>query len=222
MSNYKPWNPDWRYTKFTIDCLEQIQKEFRYVKDNIWHIYSHNDLVDSDPDYWDFSMMPRSGIEEHVPTLVDWFKRVGILDKWIATAFAVVNKASNPMRIHVDSIATDDRRVSLNMPFLNCKNTWTCWYDCELDEVEVPPKNITPEILPHLHSRMVYDPPLQKGRWGVEPCNEIDRAEMDSPVIVNVTIPHRPVSGHDETRILLCHRFTPELTEKEIKNICNQ
>lgn len=222
MSNYKPWNPDWRYTKFTIDCLEQIQKEFRYVKDNIWHTYSHNDLVDSDPDYWDFSMMPRSGIEEHVPTLVDWFKRVGILDKWIATAFAVVNKASNPMRIHVDSIATDDRRVSLNMPFLNCKNTWTCWYDCELDEVEVPPKNITPEILPHLHSRMVYDPPLQKGRWGVEPCNEIDRAEMDSPVIVNVTIPHRPVSGHDETRILLCHRFTPELTEKEIKNICNQ
>ena len=220
MNDYQPWNPDWRYTKFTVDCLEQIQQEFQYVKDNIWHKYSHNDLVSDDPDYWDFSMMPRSGIEEHVPTLVDWFKRAGILDKWTATAFSVVNRASNPMRIHVDSIATDDRRVSLNMPFKNCSNTWTCWYDCELDDVEVPPE-ITPEVLPHLHSRMIYDPPLQKGRWGVEPCNEIDRAEMDSPVVVNVTVPHRPVSGHDNERILICHRFTPELTAEEVLRICN-
>ena len=80
---------------------------------------------------------------------------------------------------------------------------------------------ITPEVLPHLHSRMIYDPPLQKGRWGVEPCNEIDRAEMDSPVIVNVTVPHRPVSGHDNERILICHRFTPELTAEEVLRICN-
>lgn len=221
MSNYKPWNPDWRYTKFTVDCLEQIQQEFEYVCKHVWHTFSDNDLTNSSPDYWDFSMMPREGIEEHVPSLVKWLDSKSILDKWTATAFSVVNRASNPMRIHVDSIATDERRVSLNMPFKNCANTWTCWYNCELDEVEVPPE-ITPEILPHLHSRMIYDPPLQQGRWGVEPCNEIDRAEMDQPVLVNVTVPHRPVSGHNNERILLCHRFTPELTQEEMDRICNR
>jgi len=217
MIKYTPWSTDWRYTKFNIDNLDQIQQEFVKVKELQWHKFCDHDLSAVDVNWWDFSVMPRSEIESMVPTLVAWFDKKGILDKWTASAFSVIHKEKYPMRIHVDSTLTDERRVSLNMPFQNCENTWTCWYDANIDMDNLPLEN--PD---RKHSRQLYDPALASGLWFLEDnAQEIDRAEMDSPVIVNVTIPHRPVSGHDNQRILLCHRFTPELTEEEINRICN-
>lgn len=219
MKQFTSWNPDWRYTKFNIDCLKEIQQEFLNVRKLIWHKHSDQNLEDPDPSWWDFSMMPRQELEPLVPTLANWFKSKGILDKWSSTAFAVVNKSSNPMDIHVDSTVIDVRRYSLNMPFINCDNTWTVWYDAEVDQTRLP-TDIPPEVL---HSRFKYDPTLRFGLWYQEQtATEIDRAEMDSPVIINITVPHRPVSGHEDTRILLCHRFTPELTTEEVLTICNQ
>jgi len=218
MSEYMPWNPDWFYTRVNVDQLSQIQSEFEIIRKEHWHKFCDHDVNENDADWWDFSAMPRSIIEPYTPTLVEWFDSLGILDKWSSTAFSVVNKEDKPMRIHIDSTLTEQRRVSLNMPFLNCDNTWTVWYDCDIDQTEVPTE-LPPEIL---HSRFQHDPSLRFGRWGVEQgAQEIARAEMNTPVIVNVTIPHRPISSHNLQRILLCHRFTPELTEEEINRICN-
>ena len=36
---YVPWNPEWFYSRFRIDNLEQIQKEFLIVKDVKWKEY---------------------------------------------------------------------------------------------------------------------------------------------------------------------------------------
>lgn len=218
MSEYTPWNPKWFYTRVNVNCLEQIQKEFEEIRKNHWHKFCDYNIDEEDANWWDFSAMPREVIEPHTPVLVEWLDSKGILDKWSSTAFSVVNKEDKPMRIHIDSTLTDERRVSLNMPFLNCNNTWTCWYDCEIDQHEVP-TDVPPEVL---HSRFQYDPSLRFGRWGIEQgAKEIARAEMNTPVLVNVTIPHRPISGHNLQRILLCHRFTPELTKEEMDRICN-
>lgn len=220
MNKYLPFKPDWYYSKFTIPNLKQIQKEFLSVKDLIWHSYSNHDLTEKG-DWWEFTAMPGNEIEKHIPSFINWLKEVGIYSKWISTAFSVVNSNANPMRTHVDSLDTANRYLSLNIPILNCQGSYTVWYDAELDHTEV-----APDLQPgepgyeELNTRFKYDPPLRYGRWTVESTEqEVMRVETVDPVLVNVSMPHRPMSDHNEMRILACSRFTPELTDQEVRQL---
>ena len=215
---YVPWNPEWFYSRFRIDNLEQIQKEFLIVKDVKWKEYIGVDTNNST--WWDFALMPKHAVEEFLPTLVDWLTHIGLYDRWITVAFSTVNHSEHPMRIHVDSTAVDQRRISVNIPVLNCEKTYTVWYDAELDYDNVLPEVISPEVEAKLHTRLKYDPAIKYSHWGIESTAvEIKRLETNQPVIVNITIPHRPVSDHNQTRILACLRFTPELTDADLKKL---
>lgn len=221
MNTYTPFKPNWYYSKFNIPNLEQIQKEFLSVKDSTWQKYSDHNLS-TKGDWWDFCCMPGSDLEQHIPTFVNWLKDVGIYSKWISTAFSVVNSNTNPMRTHVDSLDNDSRRVSLNIPILNCQGTYTVWYDAELDFSNQGPVDISPDDprWEKLHGRFKYDPPLRTGLWTIESTEkEVMRVETTSPLLVNITRPHRPMSDHNEMRILACSRFSPELTEQEVKQL---
>ena len=94
---------------------------------------------------------------------------------------------------------------SLNIPILNCVNTWTIWYKIDEGEETVRPGSYT-----------IYDE--DKGEdvtytfyeYCDTKCTEVERLELVTPHLLNVRQPHSVWNPTIATRLVLAVRLMPD------------
>jgi len=189
--------PSWFYKPIQVDNLEEIQKELISVL--------YNKLIPNfDTAIPMFKRIKREEIEPFAPLYVKFIESLGLLDKWVASPIITTNyNISFP--IHVDNIDWVENSYGLNLPIINCENTYTVWYDAELQEFRDDLTDIDPNA--------TADDPRHKARLVKPntPVKEIARWHMKDPAWINVSIPHAPVSEHKKPRAVISARFEPEL-----------
>jgi len=179
----------WFYKPIHIENLEEIQKELTEV------IYKKvPDFDNSNPM---FLIIFKNDILPYAPLYVKFIESLGLLDKWVASPIITTNK-NIKFPIHIDNPNWLEGSYGLNIPVINCEDTYTVWYDAEVDQL---PGNRVPSD-PSNRSRFVTPG---------TPTTEIARWHMKDPAWINFSIPHKPVSNHGKPRAVMSARFRPEL-----------
>jgi len=192
--------PTWCFKPVTnIKNLDDIQLELR----------QYMVMVNPDPETWipKTKYIPKKHIEQHTPLFVEYLKSLGIYDRWSYSLMIYTNNGET-LPIHVDSTAWQIRSFSLNIPTLNCANTFTTFYDAEI---------ISDADQSSLQNNTYVDTNLTNGnspaRFVKEGCTPVEIARMDSnqPAWINYGIPHTPIAYHNLPRGVFSSRFEPEL-----------
>lgn len=181
--------PSWFYKPVQIENLEQIQKELLTV------LYKKIPNFDTAPPLFHYTS--REEVESYAPLYTAYIESLGLLDKWIASPIITTNYQYK-FPIHIDNSDWHTNCYGLNIPIINCEDTYTVWYDAEIQEerpelAKSDPKNVSRLMKPGT------------------PTTEIARWHMKDPAWINVSIPHAPVSNHNKPRALISARFSPEL-----------
>lgn len=180
--------PSWLYKPINVPNLKVIQEEI------ILFLYKVRPNFDfSNPD---FIHIARKEIEPYTPMYAKFIDSLGILDKWDYSAFITLNN-NLKFPIHVDSLNWDLRCYGLNLPIINCENTYTVFYDAEIESEPFKERND-----PIRSSRVIKKNSEFK---------EIGRWDSNKPAWINISVPHAPVSLHSKPRALISARFLPEL-----------
>jgi hypothetical protein len=194
--------PSWFYKPIQIDNLEEIQKELVPI------IY--NKIPNSDISFPKFIIVQRHEIQPVAPIYTNFIRSLGILDKWIYSAIISTNNNVPSFPIHIDSDKWLETCYGLNIPVLNCEESYTVWYNAEIEynpnllDLTLATYNIT-------QSRMSKKQTSARMAKNETSATEIARWHMKDPAWINVSIPHRPVSNHSKFRAVLSARFEPEL-----------
>jgi len=180
--------PEWRYRPITVDNLEAIQEELIPIL--------HREYPDFNTGKPTFCFVLREKIEPYAPLYSKFIESFGILDRWHYSAFITITADYN-FPIHVDSLHWQSRCYGLNIPLINCEDTYTVFYDAEIET-----ETFFEDTNPINSSRII-----KKGAI----ATEIDRMPASQPAWVNISIPHTPVSLHNKPRAIISARFRPEL-----------
>lgn len=121
------------------------------------------------------------------------------LDKlnWTPYVFGIgfyIISPTNGTHIHLDSTTFNH---SLNIPILNCENTFVNFYKTESE----PKKEVY----------KLYDTLINYNRFDPADCEVIDQLEMLTPHVINVQEPHNVVNKNTKSRITLLIRLRNEL-----------
>ena len=150
--------------------------------------------------------------------LNQWLTTLGLADRHIYCLYSVLNNAS-VMPIHVD-YANEEKFLAVNIPLLNCDDSYTTWYNADIDpqlHINETKNQLGPKRL------LIYDESGddyitgETSYWCVqEGAVQVNSVETTKPMLVNVSIPHRPEVKHDRLRVVFSLRFVfPELTMQE-------
>jgi len=193
--NYTPNNKDWFYSTFNIPNLEKIKEEFLPFR----ILYVDKISV--------FNPLSKDELKDKVPEFCNFLKSVDLYDRWITTSMCTIPPHQN-YPLHIDSLHCKDRFVALNIPIFNCENTYTVWYEAEIDKL------IWDKLHGHIHA--TYDAACHC-KW--ETSVEVKRVESKDPMLINVSIPHSVFNPTERYRFLVSSRFTPELTDNDLKKL---
>ena len=131
-------------------------------------------------------------------TLMQEFQRLGIYNNFFVISFiSVENNREFPP--HVD-VGVD---IALNIPLINCEDTYTVWYDGKLKDQGLPTYAIGSPIA---EISRVADP---------RTVTEVGRCDSSIPHWINVNMLHRPVTHHDQFRVAASVRFDPEPVDEK-------
>jgi len=187
----------WFYKPIHIENLAEIQKEL------ISLLYSRL-IPDFDTAVPMFKRVPRFEVEPYAPLYSNFIKSLGLGSRWVGCPIITTNY-NIQFPIHVDNVNWLENSYGLNIPIINCENTYTVWYDAEMQGSRDDLNNIDPnadEYDPRHKARLVKPN---------TPVKEIARWHMKDPAWINVSIPHAPVSEHGKPRAVISARFIPEL-----------
>ena len=192
MQKYQSTTPDWLYHPANIDQLPTIQKEL--LKLSV--ITCKDNLVNYTSTF--VGVNYREIIDRTCPVLVQELQRLKLYD--ILDFIAIISvDCSKEFPPHVD--VGDD--IAVNIPLVNCEGTYTVWYDAEIIDQELPTHAIGSDSAKQAR---ICDP-----RTAVE----IGRCDSSIPHWINVNVPHRPETHHDQLRLAASLRFLPSpLDEK--------
>lgn len=180
--------PLWRYKPITVDNLEAIQEELIPVL--------YKEYPEFDTGKPTFCFVLREKIEPYAPLYTKFIESLGILDRWHYSALITITADYN-FPVHIDGVDWKTRCYGLNIPLINCEDTFTVFYDAEIDD------NIVFEKSNPINSSRV----TKKDTI----ATEIDRMPASQPAWVNNRIPHKPLSLHNKPRAIISARFRPEL-----------
>lgn len=183
--------PRWTYKPIEVDNLEAIQEELLPLL--------YREFPDFDTGRPTFIPVFRDKIEPCCPLYVKFIESTGLIDLWEYSAF-ISAIAAKPFPIHVDSLDWKERCYGLNIPVINCKDTFTVFYDADA-EIETESRFSPDDLIKP--ARLLKTP-------GVWPA-EIDRFPSTQPAWINLRIPHAPRSRHNNPRAIISARFTPEI-----------
>ena len=178
--------PTWLYKQIDVPNLDTIQQELLNVAKCI--------INDIDTLIPNFHLVLREEIDAMLPYAKEYLDELGLLERWKYLAFITGNGGTS-LPLHVDSTEWEFNAYGLNIPVLNCKNSFTVFYNATL-------------------SQSIYestDPRSVAQFCDQDTATEIDRFEATNPCWVNICIPHRPEVLHTLPRILASFRFRPEL-----------
>lgn len=116
----------------------------------------------------------------------------------IAEIAVILQQGDRKYPIHRDFPSWKMRNIALNIPILNCHDSFTVWYDAKL--VEQNPAELGDNVYTK-HSRKVDE----------ASAVEIGRCDSTVPQWINVFVPHAPTVYHQLPRISVSIRFHPEL-----------
>jgi len=211
MTNYTE-NAKWFYKPVEIADLEKIQQELMPV------LREKVPDIDSKIIFGGYKHVTKNELILFAPTLIEVVKKLGVFDRLSYATFVIAanKRISNkiPFNIHIDHYDWRIISYALNIPILNCENTYTVWYDTELDtDIEGYIKvntGISPEAWSdeNLSIDKIASPIIQK-KGTV--ATEIARLHSINPAWVNISIPHAPINTTNEPRVLISLRFSPEL-----------
>jgi hypothetical protein len=100
--------------------------------------------------------------------------------------------------IHIDD-PEFNVNVALNIPVQGCRDSYTVWYDAEIDFSANIPDYATDGI---------YNP---GGRVIKGQAKEIDRIDSGDPSWVNISVPHQGIYIGGQERINASIRFTSDI-----------
>lgn len=193
--DYLPNHKDWYYSTFKIPNLEKIQHEFLPLR--VMYI----DKISV------FNPLSKDELKDKVPEFCKFLKSVDLYDRWITTSMCTIPPHQN-YPLHIDSLHCEERFIALNIPIINCDNTFTAWYEAEIDKL------IWDKL--HGHIDITYDAACHC-KW--ETSKEVKRVESYEPMLINVSVPHSVFNPNDKYRFLVSSRFTPELTSDDIQKL---
>jgi hypothetical protein len=206
MTNYTE-KPSWFYKPIQIENLEAIQKEVQsFLYNNV------PNLISQPPKFY---YVLRESLEPHAPALVSYLKSIGLLDEWCSNHFVTTNYHYK-FPIHVDDLDWYNNCYGLNIPIMNCDDTYTVWYDTEIEDDPYFADEITPGVVNESWPKALGIARLIKSdgppadslpTWKGVPATEIARWHMKDPAWINVSIPHAPISNHKKFRAVLSLRF---------------
>lgn len=189
MTEYEGY-PTWLYKPVEVDNLSLIQEELMPI------LYREIPDFDNDPPH--FIYVPRENIEPYAPRYTEFIASLGIVNRWYGSALVTTNRGI-PYPIHVDGLDWHQKCYGLNLPLINCDDTYTVFYDAEIETEAFTsrgdPKNSARKIKPGTT-------PTEIGRW-----------ESNKPAWINTRIPHCPLSNHTRPRAIISARFYPEVHE---------
>lgn len=177
--------PEWYYKPITIPELSLIQEEVnKYLSDLI-----------SNQQEIGFYYIKRDQIESLFPYYTLMLEKMGLLDRWSYSAI-IATEGHKEFPIHVDALDWKNRCFGLNIPILNCQDSWTVWYDADVD--------LSP-------TTDEYDSRNSARFCSTKNAVELCRMSALTPAWINISIPHRPVTEHNQLRVILSARFSPEV-----------
>jgi len=181
--------PKWFYKPVVVKKLKAIQQELLPLL--------YKEFPEFETSEGRFVYVDRSRIEPYAPLYTKFIKSMGLLDRWVFSAFVTTSPIGDPIPIHIDSMDWRNKCYGLNIPLINCEGTYTAFYDTEICE-EQPVKD----------SNVIHEVRIQ--REGA-PATEICRVEATNTMWINTMIPHMPLSTHSKPRALITARFIPEV-----------
>lgn len=139
------------------------------------------------------------------PELVKKLDQWGLKDRLSEVAIIWVNQRTH-FGIHRDFPSWRARNIALNLPIINCEDSYTVWYDALLADRKS-------EAMVHLDATY-GDSSYIKHTQAVEDesqAKEIGRIDSSKSYWVNVYQPHAPLVEHKKFRAIISIRFHPEL-----------
>jgi 6,7-dimethyl-8-ribityllumazine synthase len=196
MTIYKA--PDWMYkpAKINHEWYPQIRSELLQV-----FKYKFNGVPFNTIKSHFVIPAPRDYVIDNCPVLMQQLKEYGLYDHFLSLAMIIVGP-DDAYPVHVDTINQGLMSVGLNIPVLNCEDSYTAWYDAEILYHEL--------FEPYIMS--------SKGFTTAIPCDndtavEIARCDASQPHWINVLKPHNAVCNHNKLRVNSSLRFDKKLFE---------
>jgi hypothetical protein len=195
---YEILHKDWFYSYVNIPNLDIVKKELLdlYATD-----HSNFSTWQTNPHYYHISA--KNGLPL-CPEINRFLQSAGLAGRLVAFFYSR-NLASGEPYAHVDSYNPMLFSENLNIPLIECSNSYTVWYStdrAELEEIKVDGR--LPGHVP------AYTP--------LEGLIEIKRVEVVRPMIVNTTILHKGEAQTD-TRTICGLRFNGPLKSSDLLNL---
>jgi hypothetical protein len=188
--------PTWLYKPINITNLDSIKSECL----NVFNKHYSNAFGNRG---FTFTRIDQDILRAEAPSYVQALKDLGLYDRWTNSIFSgtVGENRYEDSPIHIDNDDWNTRCYSLNMPVVNCENSYTLFYKSNTPGPTAP----IPEWIIDAASYKVG------GSFREEDCQEIGRCNVEQPAWINVTIPHRAVNNNPDMRLIITTRFYPEL-----------
>lgn len=197
MIQYKPLYPDWFFSYLDIPNLENIKKEI------IDFINRPNDKYEVNLIYSNYK---REVVLSNCPLLKNYLQSVGIDKKFNRMLVSKDLSLEKKQKVHVDTANPYLTTHSLNIGLIDYENSYTGWYKTNKTHLKDS-------------SEFGLDANTNYAYLFIDDVEEIKRIEYDGrPALVNTTILHRGISDK-KTRVICGLRFSPELTEEDIKRM---
>jgi len=141
-------------------------------------------------------------IKNHCPVAMSILKSLGI-DHLLVTVGIIVVNSEYHYPIHIDSANPARQSIGLNIPVLNCADSYTAFYKVSRIEYEKwPPRYL-------VGSEMAAGSVM----CAEEDAVEIARCDANVPHWINVQVPHKPICNHNKLRINSSFRFEHTINE---------
>lgn len=200
--------PDWLYYKanITFDNLKEIQNELF----NIFKQCAGQDTDTLDSGFnltLDIPMIRKQGTH-----LMSLLKSIELYEYLECIAFISARKETD-FPIHVDGVGPNQVvDFALNIPVLNCENSYTAWYYSAIGNLNMEPKAYG-QVDDFSNSlALLCDASL---------ATEITRIDANIPHWINFNVPHRPIVLGEGLRINASLRFNSKILDgnKPPKNL---
>lgn len=219
MSNYHSKHPTWCFQNINVPNLDKIVADLTQIYN------STNYFIDTDKTFYMVDSSHPSW--KNAPALQHWISAMNWNDRWVVICFVVTRNGCDDWPVHVDYPSTSDAYASINIPILNCEDSYTVFYDAAIDINKQIPMVLHNGQYPGVgwdaHSQTSDDTSELRNQGGFfckpESAIEIARAESWKPNIINTTVPHRPIIPHNKERVMAAIRIRPELTDQDLKKL---
>jgi hypothetical protein len=188
--------PDWLYCPASIDLslLPQLKKEISKFSIAV------KEIPTNDRRGLAFHTDDLDLIKNMCPCLIKEFIRLGIDQLLDHVSIITIDPAKPPVPIHRDCDDISVPTFGLNIPVINCEDTYTVWYDTELDKNSPVPAHFA-------GSPIIYTTVPAANQH----ATEIDRCSAATPHWVNNWVPHAARSDHNKIRVNSSWRFKKEI-----------